>query len=77
MRAFHLGLPAAEIRLREVMGRPLPQLETTVLLGEAYRLLLAGNAAVVTTREGQLSGIVTRADLMTFYEKTPQPPDKG
>ena len=77
MRAFHMGLSATEIRVREIMARPLPQLETTALVAEAYRLLLAGNPAAIVTRGEQLVGIVTRADLIDFYEKTKPNAQKG
>ena len=77
MHALHLGLPPEEIRIREIMARPLPQLEACVLLGELYRLLLAGNPAAVVTRDGQLIGIVTRADLMSFYDRVQKAPAVG
>ncbi len=68
MRALHQGLAPASVRLREIMARPLAQVDEAVLLEEVYRLLLAGNTAVVVTREGRMSGIVTRTDLMRYYE---------
>jgi predicted transcriptional regulator len=55
------------------MARPLPRLDVGVLLEEAYRLLLAGNPAVVVVREGKLVSIVTRSDLMNYYQRKPQP----
>ena len=51
------------------MARPMPQMEATVLLEEVYRILLAGNPAVLITKRDQLVGLVTRADLMEFYER--------
>jgi cystathionine beta-synthase len=69
MRTLHQGAAPAEIRLREAMARPLPQVDSTVLLEEVYRLLLAGNPAVVVSKEGRLAGIITRSDLMRFYER--------
>jgi cystathionine beta-synthase len=73
IRALHQGLPPAEIRLRDIMARPLPRLDVGVLLQEAYRLLLAGNPAVVVVKEGKLVSIVTRSDLMNYYQRMPQP----
>lgn len=72
MRALYQGLLPAETRLRTIMARPLPELDVDVLIEEAYRLLLAGNPAIVVTRKKRLAGIVTRADLMTYYEKLRQ-----
>ena len=68
--AQHRGLDASSLRLRDVMARSLPQIDFSVLLEEVYRLLLAGNAAVAVTRDNRLIGLLTRADLMEFYEKT-------
>jgi predicted transcriptional regulator len=58
------------VRLRDVMARPLPQVDAGVVLEEIYRLLLSGNSAVTVMRDGRLTGLITRADLMDFYERT-------
>lgn len=70
VHAQHRGVASSEVRLRDVMARPLPEVDTAVLLEEVYRLLLSGTAAVAVTREGRLSGLITRSDLMEFYERT-------
>jgi len=70
MRALHQRLPAGTVKAGDIMARPLPSLDVTGLLEEVYRLLLAGNPAVVATREGSLAGIVTRSDLMNFYQRS-------
>jgi cystathionine beta-synthase len=70
MRALHQDVLSEAVRLREVMARPLPAVEATVSIEETYRLLLAGNPAVVVTKQRALSGILTRSDLMRFYERT-------
>ena len=67
VHALHSGLDAGKA-VREVMARPMPEVEVTVLLQEIYRLLLAGNQAVVVTKEGRLAGLITRSDLMAYYE---------
>ncbi len=72
MRALHQGVTPSEILVRDVMARPLPDLAEDVLVEEAYRLLLAGHPAITVSREGRLSGIVTRSDLMNYYEKLPR-----
>jgi cystathionine beta-synthase len=70
MHAQHLGLTSQSARLRDVMARPLPQLSADVPLDEVYRLLLAGNSAVTVQREGRITGLITRADLVQYYELT-------
>jgi cystathionine beta-synthase len=69
MHALHQNVLPRAVRLREVMARPLPKIDATVSIEESYRLLLAGNPAVVVTNERRLSGIITRSDLMRFYEQ--------
>ncbi len=71
MRALRQGLSPEGIRLREIMAKPLPRLDEGVLLEEVYRLLMAGNPAVVTVRQGKVTSIITRSDLMSFYQKAP------
>jgi cystathionine beta-synthase len=75
MRALHQGEPASAIRIRDTMARPLPQVNVETALEEVYRLLLAGNPAIVAVREGQLAGIVTRHDLMSYYQAIQKNPE--
>jgi cystathionine beta-synthase len=70
VHAQHRGVASHAVRLRDVMAHPLPQVDTGVLLEEVYRLLLSGSAAVAVTRDGRLAGLITRSDLMEFYERT-------
>jgi cystathionine beta-synthase len=73
VHALHGGLDARSATVRQVMARPMPEVEVSVLLEEIYRLLLAGNQAVVVVKEGRLAGLITRADLMQFFEHTAKP----
>jgi len=66
---LHRGLVSDKVPLREVMARSMPQLDYRVLLEEVYRILLAGNPAVMIVRDGRLHGLITRSDLMEFYER--------
>ena len=66
MRAPRQGSAPESIRLREIRAKPLPRLDVSVLLEEVYRLLMAGNPAVVAARNGRLVSIITRSDLMSF-----------
>jgi cystathionine beta-synthase len=53
----------------EIMARPLPQVDIATHLDEAYRLLLAGNTGVLATSGGQVVGIVTRIDLIGYWNQ--------
>jgi cystathionine beta-synthase len=70
VHALHGGLDSRSATVRQVMARPMPEVDISVLLQEIYRLLLAGNQAVVVLKEGRLASLITRADLMQFYEQT-------
>jgi cystathionine beta-synthase len=48
----------------EVMGRPLPQVDRSASLDEAFRLLTAGTDAVLVTSAGEALGVVTKLDLL-------------
>jgi cystathionine beta-synthase len=52
------------------MARPLPQLDVAVHLDEAYRLLLAGNTGVLATSNGRVVDIITRIDLVQYWQET-------
>jgi cystathionine beta-synthase len=71
MRALRQQGALATVPLRGIMARPMPQVDARVPLEEVYRLLLAGNTAVVVTRDGRLAGLVTRSDLMEYYAQSP------
>jgi cystathionine beta-synthase len=70
VHALHRGQAPDKVLLREIMARPMPQIDANVLLDEVYRILLAGHSAVMVTREGRLAGLITRSDLMEFYERS-------
>jgi cystathionine beta-synthase len=66
-RILHDRADPAKVQVGEVMARPLPTLDVSVHLDEAYRLLLAGNTGVLATSEGVVVDIVTRIDLAQYY----------
>jgi cystathionine beta-synthase len=66
-RLLHDGLDPADVRVGDIMARPLPQLDAGVHLDEAYRLLLAGNSGVLAVAEGSVAGIITRIDLIQYW----------
>jgi cystathionine beta-synthase len=76
-RALHQRRASPNLTLREIMARPMPQADARVLLEEVYRLLLAGNSAVVITREGRPLGLITRSDLIEYYAGTTEERPSG
>ena len=72
MRALNQGGDPEKIHLREIMARPMLSLDHMTLLDEAYRVLLAGHGAIIVTKQGRLNGIITRTDLMNYYQLTPR-----
>ena len=67
MHALHRGAESPEVRLREIMARPMSEIDVHVLLEEVYRLPLSGNSAVTVVRENRPVGLITRSDLMEYY----------
>jgi cystathionine beta-synthase len=68
-RLLHDDREPADVTVGEIMARPLPALETTVHLDEAYRLLLAGNTGVLAVADGKVIDIVTRIDLVQYWNQ--------
>jgi cystathionine beta-synthase len=67
-RVLHdMGNPA-QVKIGDVMARPLPTVEITVHLDEAYRLLLSGHTGVLALNDGKIVDIVTRIDLVNYYQ---------
>ncbi|MCI0737509.1 MAG: cystathionine beta-synthase [Gemmataceae bacterium] len=69
-RILHDQRDPAKVTVGEIMARPLPQLETIVHLDEAYRLLLAGNTGVLAVQDGKVVDILTRIDLINYWNQT-------
>jgi cystathionine beta-synthase len=68
-RALHDRLDVNKVHVRDMMARPLPQLDVSTHLDEAYRLLLAGNTGVLATSDGKVVDIVTRIDLVQYWDR--------
>jgi cystathionine beta-synthase len=66
-RILHDHGDPRRVKVREIMARPLPQLDTTVHLDEAYRLLLAGNTGVLAVADSKVVDIITRIDLIQYW----------
>ena len=68
-RLLHDGIDLDAVFVGDVMARPLPQLDLRVHLDEAYRLLLSGNSGVIATEEGAVVDIITRIDLIAYWNR--------
>jgi len=68
-RVLHDDRDPSLIAIGEVMARPLPVLDIHTHLDEAYRLLLAGYTGVLATMDGKVADIVTRIDLIHYWDK--------
>lgn len=69
-RILHDGKDPSQVTINEVMARPLPVVDVHTHLDEAYRLLLAGYTGVLATNEGKVVDIVTRIDLIHYWDQT-------
>lgn len=68
-RLLHDNSDPTKVTVGEIMARPLPQLDIHVHLDEAYRLLLAGHTGVLAVADGQVVDIVTRIDLVQYWDQ--------
>lgn len=69
-RVLHDKGDPSKVKIGDVMARPLPQLDISMRLDEAYRLLLAGNTGVLAVSQGKVVDIITRIDLIHYWNKT-------
>jgi cystathionine beta-synthase len=69
-RVLHDDGDPEYVTVGQVMAQPLPQLDPHVHLDETYRLLLAGNTGVLAVENGQVVDIVTRIDLVNYWNQT-------
>jgi cystathionine beta-synthase len=68
-RVLHDGRDPSAVPVGEVMARPLPALDVRTHLDEAYRLLMAGYTGVLATADGKVVDIVTRIDLIHYWDQ--------
>ena len=66
-KLLHDGVDLRAKRVREIMAKPLPQVDEAIDLSEPYRLLLGGHGGVIVTREGTPAGFLARIDLVEFW----------
>jgi len=68
-RVLHDNSDPDKVMVGEIMAKPLPQLDVGTHLDEAYRLLLAGNTGVLAVGNGKVVDIVTRIDLIEYWNQ--------
>ena len=68
-RVLHDHQDTERVAVGEIMARPLPVLDVRVHLDEAYRLLLSGNTGVLAVAEGKVVDILTRIDLVQYWDR--------
>ena len=68
-RLLHDNRDPSQVPVGEIMARPLPTVEVNTHLDEAYRLLLAGYTGVLATQEDKVIDIVTRIDLVHYWDQ--------
>jgi cystathionine beta-synthase len=81
-KILHDGLDPRGQKVRDVMAKPLPQVDANTDLSEPYRLMLAGHGGVIVTRNGKAEGFLARIDLVNFWNSkrrtsTPSPLLRG
>lgn len=67
-RLLHDGLDPRNVPLRDIMARPLPTVQENVSVDEVYRMLMSGNTGVIVRANGKIAGIITRIDLVNFWD---------
>lgn len=68
-RVLHDHQDPAKVTVGEIMARPLPALDVGTHLDEAYRMLMAGHTGVLATHNGQVVDIITRIDLVQYWNR--------
>jgi cystathionine beta-synthase len=68
-RVLHDERDPHSLPVGEVMARPLPVLDATTHLDEAYRMLMSGHTGVLVTQDGKIVDIVTRIDLVQYWNR--------
>ncbi|MCX7819051.1 MAG: cystathionine beta-synthase [Kiritimatiellae bacterium] len=71
------GIDASNQEVGAVMGRPLPELEEGVDIAAAYRRFLAGAPAILVTKDGAPTGVVTKMDLIDLFIMRQDEPEDG
>lgn len=73
MQLLHDGIEFDRQDVATVMGKPLPSLDENTNISEAYRVLLSGAGGIVIKRDGYPVGLITRADLVSYWINQKRP----
>ncbi len=76
-RLLHEGFKPRQVKLHEIMARPMPEIDESISVDEIYRLLLSGNTGVLVRRDGRIAGLITRIDLVNFWDAPTARPSKS
>jgi cystathionine beta-synthase len=68
-RFLHEGNEPNAAKVENVMARPLPTMDIATHLDEVFRILQAGNTGVLVTENGKVMDIVTRIDLIQYWDR--------
>lgn len=68
-RVLHDERDPKTVPVGEIMARPLPVLDISTHLDEAYRLLMSGHTGVLVTQGGKVTDIITRIDLVQYWNR--------
>jgi cystathionine beta-synthase len=67
MQLLHNGIEFEHQDIGTIMGKPLPLLDEKTDISEAYRVLLSAATGIVIKRKDTPVGLITRADLVTYW----------
>jgi cystathionine beta-synthase len=67
-RLMQSGRQPCQVSVGEIMARPMPAVDGLTQLDEIYRLLSSGNSGVIVTRGSEILDIITRIDLIEFWD---------
>lgn len=69
-RLQHARYDTGQVSVREIMANPIPTVDEHADIDEVYRLLSSGHCGVVVSRGKGGLGLVSRMDLIHFWDQT-------
>jgi cystathionine beta-synthase len=70
-RLLHDAAVPRGAALKDHMARPLPEVSPDTSVDEVYRLLMSGNTGVLVKQDGKFAGMLTRIDLVEYWQSQP------
>ena len=71
-RFLHSRMDPRQVPVRDIMACPMPTVDEHLDVDEVYRLLSAGHSGVVVAAKGKIVGVVSRIDLVNFWDEPAQ-----